>query len=133
MLFIHRPWLESLFFFQCCTHNSNLWFQVWLTMWISGQQQLMMDVDEVGITMLKASGNKITDWILVFLKMKKILKRVSICHNMWQITSSLAVLFITTLWKLYDRDRVSLANWPEQITHLLSNLHNVFPLTVVWF
>jgi hypothetical protein len=65
--------------------------------------------------------------------MKQILKRVSICHNMWQITSSLAVIFITTLWKLYDRDRVSLANWPEQTTHLLSNLHNVFPLTVVWF
>jgi hypothetical protein len=51
-------------------------------MWISGQQQLMMDVDEVGITMFKASGNKITDWILVFLKMKKILKRARICHNL---------------------------------------------------
>jgi hypothetical protein len=45
--------------------------------------------------------------------MKNILKRAGICHNLWQKTFCLAVLFITTWWKLY-LDWVCLANRPEQ-------------------
>jgi hypothetical protein len=45
--------------------------------------------------------------------MKNILKRAGICHNLWQKTFCLAVLFITTWWTLY-LDWVCLANRPEQ-------------------